>query len=385
MKISSFSSKNIYGYNTPINNNKNSEIKIYSNSPIKVNRKVPSLIKVNYLESYKLFTLSNRNKKNKNKKRLNIDLNYFVNNNLQKYNSHPYYFHIKIANQILFNLPYHLVSLFKDYLTWYENYDYLKNYYNKEKSIELIPKLGFYYQTYTLFIPIYFPLTDLENLISKYIKNKMKYLEISEGDNDDDMKVEKKETDKDLVENKNVHNSKDMNNKESYKENEKINGNNKDDNNNNNKLINTSEIRSENSCSLSNFFGIESVIKIKENSNYGVNNNFENQLINYSLLEQIKAKNKNKNKKSKDKVNIDYSLELAEIIQSFEEKERSYYQNHNKKNIKNNIEKHNDFLKSKIQESTYKSKTNQNFYQMKSEGNNKINKNNKKNNITANA
>ena len=372
MKIFCSSTTNLYGISSPFKYKSISDINTKSSSPIKVRKKQPHLIKVNSLESFKLFGLSSRNRRNLIKNELTkINLNLFINNNIMRHNTYPSYYYIKIANQILFNLPNHLVSTFKDYLIWNENYDYLKNFYNLEKSIELIPKLGNYYETYTLFIPIYFPLTDLKSLISKYIKNKMKFFEVTEEDNEN-LKDEIKDIDKNIIENndninKDNNNIK-INNNGTNNENNKKENNELNKENNEKKLINTTEIRTEKSCSVSNYFGIDSIIKPKENSNFGVNNNFENQLINYSLLEQIKYRYKNKKDKDKENDNLDYSLELAAIIQSFEEKERNYYEN-NKNRLINSCKtkKQNDFS-----QNINKYRTNNNFYRLKLKDNSKI-------------
>ena len=372
MKKLNLSKKNLYGISNPFKYKNISDINSKSNSPIKVRKKRPHLIKVNSLESFKLFGLSSRNKRNLIKNELTkINLNLFINNNIMKHNSYPTYFYIKIANQILFNLPNHLVSTFKDYLIWDEDYDYLKNFYNLKKSIELLPKLGNYYETYTLFIPIYFPLTDIKSLISKYIKNKMKFLEETEEDNEN-LKDEIKDIDKNIIENddniNNDNNNKNINNNGKNNENKKKENNELNKENNEKKLINTAEIRTEKSCSVSNYFGIDSIIKPKENSNFGVNNNFENQLINYSLLEQIKYRYKNKKDKEKENNNLDYSLELAAIIQSFEEKEKNYYENKKKRLINSCKNKKKNIFSKNIN----KSKTNINFYRLKHKDKSKI-------------
>ena len=306
-----YSTKNIHKNSSDMTK-KNSEIDKYS--PIKVRRKNSMLIKVNSLESYKNFKKSNNKEKSFSKhKSIITNYNIFILNNLLKYNSYPHYYYIKIANQLLFNFSNHLVSNFKDNLIWNEKYDYFKNFYNLKKSNELLPKIGKYYEIYTLFVPNSYPLRDINNIISKYIKNRMKYLEITE--NNEDCKDEIKDIDKNIIENNTDGNDKkiDADNKS------------KKEINNNKKIINSTEIKTENSCSVSNYFGKDSIIKCRENSNFGDNNNFENQLVNYSLLNKIK---KNlKEKKNDDKTNLDFSFELACIIQSFEENEKNYYKN----------------------------------------------------------
>ena len=370
MKINSISSKNIYGNSTPYTYKNNSKMNINSSSPIKVRKKFPSLIKVNSLESFKIFKTTNHSKKKLIRpKETNFNFDIFIKRTLLKHNSKPFLFYIKIANQLLFNFPNHLVSKFKDYLIWNENYDYIKNMNCLKKSIELLPKIGNYYQTYTLFIPNYFPLRNL--ILSKYIKNKIKLFENSE--NEQDLKDEIKDIDKNIIENNTKKKNVEINDEKKEDEltsKEKI----------DKKLINTTEIKTENSCSLSNYFGLDSVIKFKDNSNFGENNNFENQLINYSLLNKIKNNYKNED----NKTNLDYSLELAAIIQSFEENERNYYKNIKPKIKSCNTKKSKCFTKEKSLVRTNKYNTNTNFYKKKYELKNKNNKkykNNKNNSL----
>ena len=296
-------------------------------TPIKVRKNVSLMNKINLIDSSKIFRVSNP---------FHIKIHscrkipLIILNNLNKYDSCPSYFYKKITNQILFNFPHHLVCIFKDYLIWNGNYDYFKNFYCRSKSEELLPKIGNYYQTYTLFTPIYFPLFDLSYIIRKYIKIKMKYLEMTEGD--DDLREQIKDLEKNILdeainnENNNINNfteNKEVISNESNKEN---------NDNNDKKLINSTDIKTENSNSVSNYFGIDSIIKSKETIN--VSSNYENDYNiytnNYLLLENIKINNKNKN--DNNKINPDFSLELASIIQSFET---------NQKNIDNKINNNN--------------------------------------------
>ena len=69
--MNSSSTKNIYGNKIPCIYNNTSNININSTSPIKVRKKLISVIKVNSLESFRLFQKSNRSKKKKNKKKRN--------------------------------------------------------------------------------------------------------------------------------------------------------------------------------------------------------------------------------------------------------------------------------------------------------------------------
>ena len=304
-------------------------------TPIKVRKKASLMNKINSIDSSRNFRPIH--KINNNIRNTEI----IILNNLNKYASHPSYFYKKITNQILFNFPHHLVSVFKDYLIWNGNYDYFKNFYCRSKSEELLPKIGNYYETYTLFTPIYFPLFDLSYIIRKYIKIKMKYLEMTEGD--DDLREQIKDLEKNIlddainIENNNITENKEAITNESNKE------------NNNKKLINSTDIKTENSNSVSNYFGIDSIIKSKETINISTNENDYNSCTNnYPLLDQIKINNNNKN--DNNKVNPDFSLELASIIQSFESNQSNFYNKINSNNKSTLFIKRNskDLLKNRM-------------------------------------
>ena len=314
-----------------------SDINTSATSPIKVRKKLFGLNTINSEEGLKILRLSNLlSKKIPIKTHMIINTSLFIKKSLDKYNSTPFYFYKKLTNQILFNFPHHLVCIFKDYLIWDENYDYIKNFYQLNKSNELIPKLGNYYETYTLFTPIYFPLMDVRDIITKYIKNKIKFLEIAESE--DDIRDELKDIDRNIIDcdTNNENNANNNNNNESNEENKELISSEMNKENNEQKMINSKDINTENSHSISKYFGIDSIIKSKELSNYSLSDKFERQIDNYSsILEQIKNKNQNDNK-----IDTDFSLELASLIQSFEE---------NKKinTIVNNTKKVNPYNKKK--------------------------------------
>ena len=319
MKTFSSTIKNFFESKTPYSEKNFSDINTSATSPIKVRKKLFGLNAINTIENIKLLRLSNLlNKKVPRKSHMIINTSLFIKKSLDKYNSSPFYYYKKITNQILFNFPHHLVCIFKDYLIWDENYDYIKNFYLLNKSKELIPKLGNYYETYTIFTPIYFPLLDVRDIITKYIKNKIKFLEIAESE--DDIKDELKDIDRNIIDcdtnNENIANN---NNNDSNEDKKELISYEIDKENNEQKMINSKDIKTENSQSISNYFGLDSIIKSKEFSNYSLSDKFEKQIDNYSsILEQIK------NKKQNDsiKMDTDFSLELASLIQSFEENKK---------------------------------------------------------------
>ena len=322
-------------------------------SPIKVGIKNFGFYQINTVDYLKSLRLSNPlHKSILKKKNIKINAGIIIKKNLEKYNSTQTYFYKKLINQILFNLPYKLVSVFKDYLIWNEIYDYIPYFYALNKSNELLPRLGIYYETYTLFIPIYFPLMDERDILKKYIKNKLKLLEMTKCE--DDLRDEFKDVERNIID-CDTNNAIINNKKSSIEDNKELISNKINKGNNEQKLINSSEIKTENSNSVSNYFGIESIIKSKEtsiNSIYPESEKFENLS---SILEQMK----NKNKKDNNKMDLD--LELASIIQLFEEnKKKSKIANNNKtiniNNIKNSkdLKKNRKLLKIGNQNMTYR-------------------------------
>ena len=336
-------------------------------SPIKVRKKNFGFNQINSFDGLKSLRLSHRLHGRIPKKRdIIINTGLILKKNLDKYNSTPFRFYKKLTNQILFNLPYRLVNSFKDYLIWNEIYDYILNFYSLNKSIELLPKISIYYKTFTLFIPIYFPLMDLRNILTQYIKNKLKLLEITQCE--DDLKDELKDMEKNIID-CNTNNDNRNNNENNMEDNKEIIFNKE---NNEQKLINSTEIKTENSNSVSNYFGIESIIKSKEasiNSIHPEGDKIDNVS---SVVRQIKNQNQKDNK-----MNFDLSLELASIIQLFEENnEKNEKRTNNKKINGSNIKKPKDLEKNRsLLRTVNKNMTYKNIFKIQSIDKSKRSKN----------
>ena len=100
-----------------------------------------------------------------------------LNSTLHSYNPSIEEINKKIINDIIFDEDKRIVSIFKDYLLWYETSDFFKQYYKKNKSIKLMIRFINYYINYTYFFPIYSPLEDIINIMRKNAKKKKKYFE----------------------------------------------------------------------------------------------------------------------------------------------------------------------------------------------------------------
>lgn len=86
----------------------------------------------------------------------------------------------------------HIVSIFKNYLLWDETSEFLKRFYNEAESLERIPNISQYYESYTLFAPVYFGLSATITLImNEWTKNKKAYLEYIEDKEDEENEKKK--------------------------------------------------------------------------------------------------------------------------------------------------------------------------------------------------
>jgi len=129
--------------------------------------------------------------------------------NLKKYNVNVDIYNKKIINDIIYDENKHIVSEFKNYLLWDENSDFLKRFYYFHESINRLPKINYYYETYTLFPPVYFCLDDLVKIMIKNVKRKKKYLEMIEEmeDNNNSFKKEEKKEFKQIINPKDISNT----------------------------------------------------------------------------------------------------------------------------------------------------------------------------------
>ena len=122
--------------------------------------------------------ISNKNKITQ-KKILSI-----ISNNLKTYSITKKNYNIYIINSIIFDQKNHIVTEFKNYLLWDETSEFLKRYYKSVESIDRLPNISQYYETYTLFSPIYFgfegPLVIIMNGWTRRKRNYLEYIEDKE-------------------------------------------------------------------------------------------------------------------------------------------------------------------------------------------------------------
>ena len=140
------------------NNDSNSIIKFsnggnkYTFSNLSISdEQVPILIKSPRIQKRK-YIMSNNNKKKKlfSIKRKKLD-RYFLNKNIQNYNTSPENYNIIIINNLINLKENRLVAAFKDNLINNTEYEYLRGNFNLYDCIEVLPKFYEYYKNYLMF------------------------------------------------------------------------------------------------------------------------------------------------------------------------------------------------------------------------------------------
>lgn len=137
-------------------------------------------------------TISNCNLNLNNNKNKITKKSSIISQNLKKYSITKQIYDIFVINSIIFDQKMHIVSTFKNYLLWDETSEFLKRFYYRTESDERIPNISQYYQSYTLFAPVYFGLSASITLImNEWTKNKKSYLEYIEDKEDEDNEKKK--------------------------------------------------------------------------------------------------------------------------------------------------------------------------------------------------
>ena len=109
-----------------------------------------SLIKgrARQLERNSKKSISKENNIKSGKKKSNL---FIINSQLQKHNSTPLKKSIMIINDVIDTKTNHYLAIFKDYLISDYIDEFLKRYFLKSESLELLPKFYIYYQNYLKF------------------------------------------------------------------------------------------------------------------------------------------------------------------------------------------------------------------------------------------
>ena len=121
--------------------------------------------------------LSNNSNINKNNKSLKSIIANIRNLFFQKYYINEFEYGRKVINEIMFNEPSHIVALFKDFLIIDDYSEFLKCLYKKNESLNILPNLCLYYETYSRIYPNYTPLKE-SIYIYKNIFKKQKMIDL---------------------------------------------------------------------------------------------------------------------------------------------------------------------------------------------------------------
>lgn len=148
-------------------------------------------IKESWKVANKLFSYNNNSNINKN---ISTQISTIISKNLMKYSISKKKYNIYIINSIIFDQKNHIVTEFKNYLLWDETSEFLKRFYNSIESFDRLPSICQYYETYTLFSPIYFGLGGpLIIIMNEWTRKKKNYLEYIEDKEEEDEKKNKEE------------------------------------------------------------------------------------------------------------------------------------------------------------------------------------------------
>lgn len=113
---------------------------------------------------------------------------------LNKYNSNVEMYNMKVINNIIFEEQRQIVSRLRNILLWDQTSEFLKRFYHIGEIKGRLPQITNYYQTYTLFSPVYFGFEKgVVKIMLKHVKRKKKYLEYIEDNEDRKYYNEKEE------------------------------------------------------------------------------------------------------------------------------------------------------------------------------------------------
>lgn len=79
-----------------------------------------------------------------------------------KYLNTDDYFHSKITADVMYNEPRHFVTIFKDYLIFDDQSEYLKRFYTTRESHDRLPRACHFYHTYNKVFPTFIAMGELE-------------------------------------------------------------------------------------------------------------------------------------------------------------------------------------------------------------------------------
>ena len=238
-------------------------------------------------------------------KNISNQISLIISKNLKKHSISKKQYNIYKINSIIFEQKNHMVAEFKNYLLWDETSEFLKRFYNLVESFDRLPSISQYYESYTLFAPIYFglcgPLILIMNDWTRKKKNYLEYIEDKEEDDEKKQKLEKNLNFKKLIKSNLV-------------------------------FSNSSDSNSKKTIELTKYDKVDSFF-IKDNKDLSLMENNEN-------IEKINDKNMSLSK-IMDEISSNYSIFIAntnKIKKKEEDNSKKKYSKKNK-NSKNEMSK----------------------------------------------
>jgi hypothetical protein len=89
-----------------------------------------------------------------------------------KYKTTVEQYNIKVVNDIIYNEPTHLVSVFKDFLINDDISEFMKRTYTENESVKRLPKIYSFYDNFAKVFPNYVVLQPESRYMFKNIENK---------------------------------------------------------------------------------------------------------------------------------------------------------------------------------------------------------------------
>ena len=94
---------------------------------------------------------------------------------INRYERPNWFYNVKIINEVLYNEKTHFVEVFKEYLIFEDNNEFLKYYYNKDLRKKKLEKILTFYDKYSKIYPNYTALVE-SKYIYKNIRKKQKMI-----------------------------------------------------------------------------------------------------------------------------------------------------------------------------------------------------------------
>ena len=143
------------------------------------------------------------------------EINKYINSQLKsKYKTNENIHNVVCIENIIFNEKCHLVALFKDFLIYDDDYEFLKRFYNSKESNKKLILYFSYYEQYSISYPNYTILPE-SKYIYKNIHKKQRMLEKQQSMEKDESE-RKKSTKENKVNNIDNNNNKDIFNSNIY-------------------------------------------------------------------------------------------------------------------------------------------------------------------------